>query len=46
MAVELRNWIAKTMESTVPILDILASSTLLDLAGKIASKSRVVHVEE
>ncbi|RHZ51660.1 putative polyketide synthase [Aspergillus thermomutatus] len=46
MAVELRNWISKTMESTVPILDILASSTLLDLAGKIASKSRLVHVEE
>ncbi|GIK05386.1 type I iterative polyketide synthase [Aspergillus viridinutans] len=46
MAVELRNWISKTMESTVPILDILASSTLLDLAGKIASKSKLVHVEE
>ncbi|PKX89349.1 putative polyketide synthase [Aspergillus novofumigatus IBT 16806] len=46
MAVELRNWIAKTMESTVPILDILASSTLLDLAGKIASKSRLVHLGE
>ncbi|KAF4207594.1 hypothetical protein CNMCM8927_002671 [Aspergillus lentulus] len=46
MAVELRNWIAKTMESTVPILDILASSTLLDLAGKISSKSRLVQVEE
>ncbi|RHZ60784.1 hypothetical protein CDV55_106439 [Aspergillus turcosus] len=46
MAVELRNWVSKTMESTVPILDILASSTLLDLAGKIASKSRLVRVEE
>ncbi|EAW12336.1 putative polyketide synthase [Aspergillus clavatus NRRL 1] len=46
MAVELRNWVAKNMESTVPILDILASSTLLDLAGKIASKSNLVNLEE
>ncbi|GES58268.1 polyketide synthase [Aspergillus terreus] len=44
-AVELRNWIAKNVDRTVPILEILASASLLDLAGKIVGKSDVVHVE-
>lgn len=44
-AVELRNWIAKNMDSTVPILEILASTSLMDLAEKIVGKSDVVHVE-
>lgn len=46
VAVELRNWISKKMESTVPILEILASGSLLELSSKIASKSHLVHVEE
>lgn len=46
VAVELRNWIAKKMESTVPILEILASGSLVELAGKIAAKSLLVNVSE
>lgn len=42
VAVELRNWISKKMESTVPILEILASGSLLELAAKIATKSNLV----
>lgn len=45
-AVELRNWVSKEMESTVPILDILASGSLLELSSKIASKSQLVHLED
>lgn len=46
VAVELRNWISKHMEGMVPILDILASSSLMELAGKIADRSNLVRVEE
>lgn len=44
MAVELRNWISKRTESTVPILDILSSSSLLELSAKIGLKSQLVRV--
>lgn len=44
VAVELRNWISKKMESTVPILEVLASGSLGELAGKIAGKSLLVNV--
>ena len=46
VAIELRNWISKTMDSTISILDILSSGSLLELAGKIASKSQLVSVDE
>lgn len=46
VAVELRNWASKKMESTVPILDILASGSLFELSSKIAAKSRLVQVGE
>ncbi|KAK6826286.1 hypothetical protein RU639_005388 [Aspergillus parasiticus] len=46
VAVELRNWISKHIEGTVPILEILASSSLMELAGKIADRSNLVRVEE
>ncbi|OKP15072.1 Lovastatin diketide synthase LovF [Penicillium subrubescens] len=45
-AVELRNWIAKTMESTVPILEILASGSVLQLAGKIASRLQLLNIND
>ncbi|KAI9927041.1 hypothetical protein MW887_003422 [Aspergillus wentii] len=45
VAVEMRNWIAKNMESTVPILEILASGSVMELAMKIAAKSVLVRVE-
>ena len=46
VAVELRDWISKHIEGTVPILEILASSSLMELAGKIAERSNLVRVEE
>ncbi|KAE8356822.1 hypothetical protein BDV28DRAFT_144737 [Aspergillus coremiiformis] len=46
VAVELRNWISKHIEGTVPILEILASSSLMELAGKIAGRSDLVKVEQ
>lgn len=42
-AVELRNWISKTMESTVPILEILASGSIVQLAGQIVSRSQLLN---
>nr|ADA79525.1 polyketide synthase [Delitschia winteri] len=46
VAVELRNWILKEMDATVPILEIMAGEPLSGLAGKIAGRSRAVKVEE
>lgn len=37
VAVELRNWISKSMDCTIPILEILAKS-MLELSHKIASQ--------
>lgn len=45
VAVELRNWIAKEMDSTVPILELLVSEPLTALATKIAKRSRLVSAE-
>jgi acyl carrier protein len=46
VAVELRNWIAKEMESAVPILELLANNSLLQLATKIAQRSKLVSITE
>lgn len=46
VAVELRNWITEKMESTVPILEILASGSVGELAAKIAGKSKLVKLED
>jgi len=46
VAVELRNWITEKMESTVPILEILASGSVGELAAKIGGKSKLVKLEE
>lgn len=46
VAVELRNWITENMQSTVPILEILASGSVGELAAKIAGKSKLVKLEE
>ncbi|KAJ5684494.1 uncharacterized protein N7477_000839 [Penicillium maclennaniae] len=45
MAVELRNWILKTLESTLSILEILASESVLHLARQIAERSQLVCVD-
>ena len=44
VAVELRNWIAREMDSTIPILDLLANQSLQQLSVKIGQKSRLVSV--
>jgi acyl carrier protein len=44
VAVELRNWITREMDSTVPILELLANSPMTSLSMKIASRSRLVHL--
>ncbi|OKL57046.1 hypothetical protein UA08_07371 [Talaromyces atroroseus] len=46
VAVEIRTWIAKEMSSTIPILELLASSSLLQLSEKIATRSTLVKVPE
>ena len=45
VAVEMRNWITKEMGSTVPILELLANNSLLQLSMKIAQRSRLVVLE-
>lgn len=45
VAVELRNWISRTLESSVSILEILASESVLHLAGQIAGRSQLVSVD-
>lgn len=46
VAVELRNWISKVMQSSVSILEILASTSMLQLASQIADRSRLVHIDD
>ncbi len=45
VAVELRNWIAKEMDSAVPIFELLANNPLAQLAVKIAQRSGLVQIE-
>ena len=42
IAVEMRNWIFREMDCTVPILELLANDPLLQLSAKIAKRSRLV----
>ena len=44
VAVELRNWISREMDSTIPILDLLANQSLQQLSAKIGQRSRLVNV--
>ena len=44
VAVELRNWVAREMDSTIPILDLLANQSILQLSAKIAHKSHLVNI--
>lgn len=45
-AVDLRNWISRTMESTVPILEILASGSVLQLVEHIVSRSQLLNLND
>ena len=42
VAVEMRNWLFREMDATVPILELLANQSLARLAEKIARKSKLV----
>ncbi len=42
VAVEMRNWLFREIDATVPILELLANNSLLSLAMKIAKRSRLV----
>ena len=44
VAVEVRNWIAKEIESMMPILELLANHSLLQLSARIAQRSKLVSV--
>lgn len=46
VALDLRTWILKNIDSGVSILEILSSGSLMDLAGRIAEKSALVTVKE
>jgi hypothetical protein len=40
VAVEMRNWLIKELGATMPILELLANTSLLELSMKIAKKSK------
>ena len=42
VAVELRNWITLDLEANVPLMELMNSPSIENLAGKIATKSRLV----
>lgn len=41
VAVEMRNWLFKEMDITVPILELLANQSLTHLTGKLIEKSKL-----
>ena len=43
VAVEMRNWLFREMDATVPILELLANNPLTALATKIARRSKLVN---
>ena len=43
VAVELRNWITTDLEAPVPLMQLMSSPSIENLAGKIATKSRLVN---
>jgi hypothetical protein len=40
VAVEMRNWLIRELDATMPILELLASTSLLELSRKIVQKSK------
>ena len=42
VAVEMRNWLLRELDSTLPILELLANISLLQLSMKIVRKSKLV----
>lgn len=46
VAVELRNWLVSHTKGEVSIFDILQSSSLSELADKVAKKSRLITIQD
>ncbi|KAL9112432.1 MAG: hypothetical protein Q9227_003274 [Pyrenula ochraceoflavens] len=44
VAVELRNWCSRDMESTMPILELVANQSIYQLSTKIAQRSKLVSL--
>lgn len=42
VAVEMRNWLFKEMDATIPILELLANQPILSLAAKIAKGCKLI----
>jgi len=40
VAVEMRNWLIRELDATMPILELLANTSLLELSKKIVQKSK------
>jgi hypothetical protein len=45
VAVEMRNWLGRELEVTVPILELLANQSIVQLSEKLAKRSKIVHVD-
>jgi hypothetical protein len=43
VAVEMRNWLVRELDATLPILELLANTSLLQLSRKIIRKSKLVN---
>ena len=43
VAIELRNWITVELEASVPLMELMSSPSIENLADKIARKSRLVN---
>jgi acyl carrier protein len=46
VAVEMRNWIARELDATVPVLELMANEPMHTLSGKVVAKSRLVNLSE
>lgn len=44
VAVEMRNWIGREMDATIPILELMANEPLHQLASNILAKSSLVNI--
>jgi hypothetical protein len=45
VAVEMRNWLGREVEVTVPIPDLLANQPILQLSEKLAQRSKLVQFD-
>ena len=46
VAVEFRNWLAKNIEATIEVLDIMGNDSISQLSEKIAKASKIIKLED